>query len=125
MLHEFAVDPETLSTWKNAKDLLDRFGVENGRIIAEYPKRWKRLVYKICEKSYRSVDLKRIEEKLTGKLFSAGRPFDTGLSWLENSETQHKEKPFHAIISKSNPQDKPYILIEEDIDEANPFFNVP
>lgn len=124
MLHEFAIDPEALSNWQMARYLLEKFGVENGRIIAEYPKRWKRLVYQICESSFRPVDLKRIEEKLTDKLISTGRPFDPNLSWLDNSENQHNLKPFHAIISKSNPHNRNFVLIADDLDDRNSLFDV-
>src|SRR4051812_35827327 len=48
MLHEFAIDPATLSTWQSYRYTVEKFGVEHGRLIALFPKHWRERVIQAC-----------------------------------------------------------------------------
>lgn len=101
MIHEYALDPETLTDWPTVRYLLDQFGAPNGRLISQFPKHWKRLAYEACRDSS-PIDKKRIEERLVHcekKLTRTGRPFDSCEGWIENAFRSHAERPFRLILS--------------------------
>lgn len=125
MLHEFALNPIVISTFDKFRYYFENFGVEHGRLISQFPKRWQRMVIEACTEH----GTKRTEfvERLRGinsKLIQSGRPYDGELDWLENAETQHITKPFHAIISISNPRKQLFVLIDDELDETDPRWNV-
>src|SRR5262249_3238148 len=108
MLQEFAVDPEVMTTWQNVRYLSDRFGVEHGRLISCFPRKWQRLVYEACGRHPELGDVEKAKieveiRRLGSKLISTGRPYDGRMAWLENAETEHGRRPFRAIIAVANP----------------------
>lgn len=127
MLYEFALDPCVLSNFYNVRYFLEKFGVQHGRLISRFPKKWKRMVFESC-KTCGDIEQKRIEESLInadGKFISLNREYDSNIPWLENSEKQHTLKPFHAIISGSNPRDIAVVLIADELTETTTLWNVP
>lgn len=120
MIHEFALEPAVINNWERFRYFVDQFGVEHGRLISRFPHRWKAMVYDEC-KTCKEIEKKRIEERLANidnKLISLGRPYIPEKRWLDNAEEQHDKKPFRAIISTSNPREKPHVLIADDLDET-------
>ena len=119
MLHEFAVDPAVLNNWSDFRFLTSQFGIEHGRMISRFPKKWKALVYdasSLCG----DIERKRIEEALTtidAKLFLQQRIYDGNQPWLLNAETQHQNKPFRAIVSSSNPRSLYHVLVIDEISD--------
>ena len=125
MLHEFALEPTVMSTWERFRYFFEKFGVECGRLISQFPKKWKRMVIEACKEH--GTKRTKFVERLRGinsKLIQSGRPYDGELDWLENAETQHITKPFHAIISISNPRKQLFVLIDDELDETNPLWYV-
>ena len=45
LIHEYAVDPGSLTDWRSIRTLADKVGVPKGRIIARLPKTWFRDLY--------------------------------------------------------------------------------
>jgi hypothetical protein len=126
MLREFAVDPATLSTWQSYRYTIEKFGVEHGRLIATFPKYWQTLVYKACSEC-KDVERKRIVESLTKidcKLLNRGRPYGTAPTWLLNAEAEHLRESFHAIIAATNPRNRAYVKLWEDLSENDDCFKV-
>lgn len=126
MLHEYALEPEVLSNWGSFRYFVDQFGVQHGRMISRFPKKWKRMVY---EASLRcgEIERKRIEESLENinpKLLRTNRIYDAEIPWLSNAESQHLVQPFHAIIAVSNPRAIPQVLVAENIAGTTPLWNV-
>lgn len=133
MIHEFAVDPVSVSNWQNFRYLIDKFGVEHGRLISRFPGKWKRMVYDACTENYDSGQTTEIQrtqievrlESINNKLVKLNRSYDSKKAWLKNAEEQHSVNEFRAIISVSNPRSHPYILNAYEIDETNPLWDVP
>ena len=126
MLHEYAVEPDVLSNWSSFRYFVDQFGVQYGRMISRFPKKWKRMVYEACSRCG-EIERKRIEEGLgniNSKLQRTNRPYDASLGWLSNAETKHLVDPFHAIIAVSNPRERPEVLIAENVNETTPLWDV-
>ena len=127
MIYEFALDPDVLSDWQSFRYFYENFGVEHGRLISRFPKKWKRMVYNACSHCL-EIEKKRIEERLTlidNKLIRNNREYDGNLSWLINAENQHSILPFRAIISNSNPNQVDFILIADEINNEVELWNIP
>lgn len=127
MIHEFALEPTLLSSWDNFRYLVEKFGIQHGRLISRFPKKWKRLVYEACS-ACKEIERKKIEESLKEvdkKLLKTNRAYDGNLGWLENAEIQHALKPFRAIIAKANPRAVVEVLIADELVETTPLWDVP
>ncbi|MBA4417097.1 MAG: hypothetical protein C0392_04185 [Syntrophus sp. (in: bacteria)] len=134
MIQEFALEPKVISTWSNFRYFVEQFGVEHGRLISKFPRKWKLTVFKKCEERARKepgeLNLLRIIEKLKDpeyidkKMMSSGREYNSAMPWIENAEYQHRFKPFHAIIATSNPNKHPHIVLSDEIDDSNPLWKV-
>ena len=103
MLHEYALDPSVLTNWQSFRYFFENFGVSQGRMISQYPKKWKRMVYEACA-GCRDIERSRIEQRLADiddRLLRTTTLFDAALPWFANAETNRKA--FHAVISTVNP----------------------
>jgi len=126
MIYEFALDPGVMNNWASFRYFYDNFGAEKGRLISQFPSKWKRIVYEACS-TCRDIEKKKIEEKLINiknKLVRMSRAYDSSLSWLDNAEFQHAQKPFRAIFSSSNPRNNEDVLIADNIDDSTPLWNI-
>ncbi len=122
MISEYALEPVLLNNWKDFRYLVEKFGVSEGRLIARYPKHWKRLVYESL-KDCSVMDKKRIVEMLItieDRMKRRKSEWDKHLQWLENAEAEDKSRPFRAIIAKENPRGSLHVLELESLSEANP-----
>jgi len=129
MIHEFALDPEVISDWQSFRFFVDQFGVPTGRLISEFPGKWKRMVYDAVKRRGGSeIERKRVEQRLStidDRLLKQSRNFDGGLAWVRNAVNQHKIQPFHAIISGDNTPDPKLIVKAEQVDETHASWHVP
>jgi len=138
MIFEYALDPKLVCTWTDRKTcsfFKDQFGIEHGRLVSRYPKRWKKFVWNAYQKSKESrpqtdkkrAQIQREESKLTELLQRIGeimirrhkRDWNENNSWLNNALSEHKKCPFHAIITQSNPNNMSFILTQNDLYEEN------
>lgn len=127
MVLEFALEPSLLRNWKDFRYLIEKFGVDRGRLISRYPKDWKRLVYDSLTE-VADIDKARITEKLRfidDRLLSRFHEWHQQLSWLHNAEEEHAKRPFHAIIASSNPRQHARVLDAETLDETVAQFVCP
>lgn len=119
MIKEFALDPAALAKWDDCRYLTALFGAENGRVIAKYPKKWKRLAYEAAQKVAEPTELSKIEERLRrlddSVLFYMGRPGGENEDWQVNALEENKRQPFGAIVcSESSNED---VISVDDVDE--------
>lgn len=126
MFFEYAVEPEALNSWQRARYLLDALTPSRGRFIAEFPRHWKRLVYKSL--NCRDVEKKMIEVKLqqlgTPTLVRRKRNFDSNSDWRENAERSHAQCPFRAIVLDGGIT-AAHHLDGELVDESAALWHVP
>ena len=121
MVHEYALEPDVLSTWQNFRYFMEQFGVERGRLISQFPRKWKRYVIEACRET--GVNRTRIVEKLRtidDRLIRSGRSYDPAQSWLNNAITQHGQNPFHAIIARQNPANHADVIEADDVSDSTP-----
>jgi len=124
MLDEYALDPNVLTNWDSFRYFVEKFSVSQGRIISQYPKKWKRMVYEACS-GCRDIERSRIEQRLAGiddRLFRTEAPFNPSLSWFTNAENNHNL--FRAVISTTNPKRHENVLLADEMSEGDLLWNV-
>ena len=125
MFYEYALEPSVLSSWERTRYFLDAFGPWKGRFLAEFPRRWKRMVYDNLRCP--DVERKRIEERLAAldrRIFSgrSGSPYDPSKPWLENALIEHRRARFRAIVA--NEAAGPDVLDAASVDDRNDLWRV-
>lgn len=130
MLYEYAVEPKAIgSSWQTFRYVIEKFGFDKGRLIAEFPKKaWYREVYDAAHE-FSPTQKARLQILLTEakgtKVIRTNRIYnrDAG-DWLVNALTQHKRLPFRAIVASENSTGNGDILISDDMDEQYPLMVV-
>ena len=131
MIHEYALEPELVATWTDRRTCLyfkESFGLGQGRLVSRYPKCWKELVWEVFD-STDDFDQKRLEVLLLHLSEQMVRRSDDqwdgeSTSWLENAEREHEKRPFHAIVTRTNPKSHAHVLTESEIDDESPLWKV-
>jgi hypothetical protein len=123
--HEYAVEPKVIgSNWQNFRYILEKFGFDKGRLIAEFPRQvWFREVYNAAS-GFPPTQRARLEILLKQargtKVIRTGRPYNQNLDWLSNALTEHQRLPFQAIIAQENGGGSEAVLLGEELDEQHP-----
>jgi len=95
MIKVCAIDPEVMGEWKWFNFLEPHFGVAAGRLIAEFPKHWRRAVMEraddlVQKEVHKPLQRTRMEERMRAdsfrrKLIGAGLEYNKELSWPKNA----------------------------------------
>jgi hypothetical protein len=127
MLQECAVDPMAISTSLDRfSNLLDRFGLDKGRVISQFPEEWFQRVLDLCI-PLGDMEKKRITERLLQakgtKVIRYSRPYSDRIGdWLGNAISQHQLNKFHAIVAAQMVNGVDEIVLPEDVNDGNPLF---
>jgi hypothetical protein len=129
MFYEYALDPQLLTNWKDFRYHTEKYSWFHGRLIARYPKGWKKLVYESLSHCG-EVERKMIEVKLElldnhRMIKRPSSSYDPKKTWLNNTFEEHERKAFHAVITRENPDKHPDVLLGDFLDETDPRFQVP
>lgn len=129
MIKEFALEPDAItSSYRDFCYFTEKFGISHGRVISEFPKKWRRMV---CDSAQRThggkVEFSRIVEKLKSLkgevVFESGRPSGDGnKEWIIRALEEHARNPFDAIIAQENLTAHVDILVAADLDETDARF---
>jgi hypothetical protein len=129
MIKEFALEPDAITaSYRDFCYFTEKFGVSQGRVISEFPKKWRRMV---CESAQRThagkVELTKIIERLKsfkGEIvFESARPGGDGnKDWINRALDEHARQPFSAIIARENPTAHAEVLVATDLDDADARF---
>lgn len=128
MFKEIAVDPAAVAaSYLQFNHIIDRFGIPEGRLIAAFPSKWKRLVYEAANAQLKGhLDLKRIEERLhklpTTVLLSRERPGQgCAENWIGAAIEEHRRLPFDAVVAAAEVGE-PGFLQPADVSAEHPSF---
>ena len=124
MVHEFAVEPQLLNRWDRFRYLVEKFSVSQGRLMSRFPKKWKKMVYEALT-DCGDIEKARIEERLRNidhRLIHTSRSYDAAVTWLQNAEVSHQERPFRAILATTNPRACSHVLDGMAVDETDPLW---
>lgn len=125
MHNEYAVEPQVMgSSWQTFRYLIEKFGFDKGRLIAEFPRKaWFRDVYEAAS-GFSPTQRTRLEillrEARGTKVIRTGRPYNENLEWLSNALTENERFPFQAIIAQDKGTGSAAVLLAEEIDEQHP-----
>lgn len=130
MLKEFAVDPAVItSSFETCRYLIDQFGIDKGRLIAKFPKQWKRKAFEAAESLPDGFSKERVFEYINGlggdwlTLTASSRAYNSpGEPWLENALVAHADKPFSAIICALEDPAR-HLIDGRACDARNPLFS--
>ena len=127
MIYEFALEPELVARWHDRNEYLffdEKFGLRARRVVAAYPRNWKRLVWEAFGKSPAAGD-QNAQMRMTELIQhlsqnSVRRPgtFPEIPSWLARAEAEHLERPFHAIIATINPRGRSFVITKRELVET-------
>lgn len=128
MFKEIAIDPAAVAaSYLQFNNILDRFGIQEGRLIAAFPSKWKRLVYEAANAQLKGhLDLKRIEERLrklpATAFLSRERPGQgCAEDWVRAAIDEHRRLPFEAIVAAAVVHE-PGFLQPGDVSTDHPSF---
>ena len=128
MYKEYAVEPTLICSFDRFRAVIDgKCGWYHGRLIAEYPRSWKRLVYDACALC-KDVEKKRIEERLQAGSFLVKRegalPPENG-PWISSALAEHARLCFSAVIADGTYHNHPDIHDGRLITESDTAWQVP
>lgn len=109
MIKEFAVEPEAIvGSYRDLCYVIEKFGISEGRVISQFPAKWKKLVYQAAQQKHRgTIELSKIEARLSrlpeNALISLARPAGVG-DWLEIVKVEHQRLQFDWVLTK-NPEE--------------------
>lgn len=114
MFFEYALEPELVAQWcdrSGFEAFMKRFGIDARRIVSRFPKKWERGVDVAFFKKYPTPSFQQKQRKtqiisyLTKRMVRRGSAnFDSNISWLENAEREHSNRPFGGIVACANPR---------------------
>lgn len=114
MFYEYALEPELVAQWCDRVGFaafMHRFGIDARRIVSRFPKRWERSVEDFFLQKYPTSTLLQKQRKtqiisfLTKRMVKRGSAnYVNNISWLENAEKEHVDRPFSGIVACANPR---------------------
>lgn len=132
MLHEYAIEPESLTQFETCRYILEKMGISNGRYIANFPINWYDTVITACKndpecmpitQSKIMILVSKVRKSILNRYY---RYYDETTDWLSSAEYGHTQQPFHAILSRRNPRNHGCVLCVNEITESaeNPLWTV-
>jgi hypothetical protein len=119
MFKEIAIDPHAVvRSYRDFVYVIEKFGLHQGRLIAQFPSKWKKMAYEAARQRHRGkVELNRIELRLKkldeDVLWSSGRPGgDPSAPWLQRVSDEHEQRPFDAIVVEGGEQEMPFVPLD-------------
>jgi hypothetical protein len=109
MIYSYAIDPIAVAEWAKhplvCRMIDDHFGLGRPKVVAEFPKlkKWRK---QLKEASFclGDIELQRLTAlflRLTEvQAQRQGKNYDSNISWIENAVREHRDFPFHAIVSQ-------------------------
>lgn len=106
MIKQIAVAPEVMATWVHFREIWADCGVDQGRLLSEYPKDWREQVCRHAQ-TISPIKAASISAKLKPppgqrtqkRCIPSHRSYDKGKDWLNNTEQSEEPEPFHFMRS--------------------------
>ncbi len=107
MIHEYAVDPDALSSFNEIWQALEQFGVAHGRVLVQCPKKWWGIVkenLELAEGVLHPAEYKSLEERCFRLkdakkiIFRKNLKYDGEKPFVEALAAEHADRPFRAVL---------------------------
>ena len=131
MIHEYALEPALVASWHERRRAIffaKEFGsypgkFDTGRVVSRYPEHWEDLVWEAFKATFGDTATHNDRRRLGSILDQlreriVRRPdgiWDGEKDWLINAETEHRDRPFHAILARKNPHQNTDMMCEGDV----------
>lgn len=130
MLSEYAVEPAAIGAdWKTFLFLIEKFGVDKGRLISRLPSKWEKKVIQEAKASgVPDIRMASIVERLSRSRFKMadfGRSYNPDADWIENAVREHGRRPFRAIIYRDGAKPCAESLVPDDCSDESVLFGAP
>ncbi len=135
MIHEYAIDPESVISWSTdrlaCRYIKENFGIGTPRMMADFPnlKNWRKQFRKaiplLDERSKSSLEelFKLLSER---RVIRSEYEYDGKKLWLENAEKENTRHFFRAIMATANPNNSEHVLLSDQIgDWPNHLWDAP
>ena len=132
MIAECVVDPEMMAEWSHFQNLHADFGVGQGRLLCEFPSKWRKKVLEAVQKleaEGRNTSLqtqKMIDHFQHGSfrrsLVASCREFPDGLSWPDAARSV--KIPFDVILHREQPESTSELRCSDFLKTDAPFHRV-
>lgn len=134
MIADYAIDPEIFATWSHFQSFSEDFGTARGRLISEFPGKWRKRVIERArelaatdtpERATTDLQASRIARKLSEdrfkrKLKSSGRAFDSlAENWHQAAVAAMP--PFDLIITAGSGTSGNQIGVNDVLKDEHPF----
>lgn len=126
MIYEYALDPSLVARWaiEGAGLKVRQFGMDQRRLVSDFPKNWKGRVYGEFYKQFgyddSSLEFQHAQPSLDAYLQILGedmvpraREISVDADWLSEAILEHRQRRFHAILASIDSEDAPEALITE------------
>ncbi|WP_273430560.1 hypothetical protein [Chitinibacter tainanensis] len=128
MIKEFAVEPAAIvDSYRDFCYVTEKFGISEGRVISQYPSKWKKMVYEAAQARHAgTVEYARFVERLknmpTDLLMPFSRPGGNGNTpWVTQALAEHARLPFDYLLTQE-VEDLPLVVKVSDIDGEHACF---
>lgn len=135
MICEFALEPELVATWHDRNEFLffdEKFGIRTRRIISAYPHKWRRMVMAAfrqgpcADNQNAELRMSALLDDLCQNIVNRKSTFQEINVWLERTEREHNDRPFHAIVAKDNPRTNSHVIVKSElIQNGHRFWRTP
>lgn len=120
MFKEIAIDPAAVSTsYRDFIYIIEKFGLHEGRLIANFPSKWKRYVYQLAQQNLGgTVALTKLEVRLRNlsedTFYGRVRSGEgCTVNWLAAAIAENEREPFDAIIACQRVEGTAVIAAED------------
>lgn len=111
MIAECAVEPEVMAEWRHFQSLHADFGIGQGRLLCQFPSKWRKEVLLAVERMEKegintAIQTQKILDQFQHGAFrrglvSSNREYSTDGSWIDTARNQ--AEPFDVIIHSGSP----------------------
>jgi len=129
MIAECAVEPEVMAEWRHFQSLHGDFGIGQGRLLCQFPSKWRREVLQAVtrlesEGKNSPIQTQKIIEQfqhgsLRRGLVASKRDYSSDGSWIDTARDQ--AEPFDVIIHAGSPSSERELRAGEFLRTESPF----
>ena len=127
MIRLYAIEPESLADWGNFRVITGGLGVSDGRLVANFPRKWQKKIYQAYENAdfIRKKRVGAILERIKkDALIKVGLPFDKNKHWIDNALI-YRNKFDAIIVAHGYDGNDDIIVMAEDVTEGHNLWDVP
>ncbi len=124
MICELALDPVLVARWHDPREwafFRESFALETGRVASAYPRKWRNDVIRTFHRLFpgataESGERRRLDallDRLGERMVERESSHEECATWLAKAVAEHRERPFHGILSATPDAAVPEVMTPE------------